>query len=311
MKKTKSWIEAMRLRTLPVSVAGVLMAWSWAIVSDKFDAAPALLCLAFAVMAQIASNFANEYYDYTAGRDRRGRSGPRRGVTEGDITPQSMRRATLATLGTACCLGLSLVGWGDWWLIAVGALIAVGVFAYSTGPYPLSTHGWGEVAVVFFFGIIPVNLTYYVVAGGWSWAVALSSVSVGLMGANVLIINNYRDMEDDASVGKRTLCVRLGRRSMSRLYMADVVAASLLLVAAFGLSGRFEGAYAVLFYIVGGMTVWGRMQHARGHALTPLLGATAVTMFLTVLLALLIIWLAPALAASQYGRWCRGPASTT
>ena len=94
----------MRLRTLPVSVAGVVAACGYALLDGTFRAAPAAICLAFAVLAQIASNFANEYYDYTAGLDRAGREGPRRGVTEGDITPQAMLRATYAALGAACRL---------------------------------------------------------------------------------------------------------------------------------------------------------------------------------------------------------------
>ena len=114
----KAWIEAMRLRTLPVSVAGVITAIGFNILNGTFVAAPAILCLVFAVLAQIASNFGNEYYDYRDGLDRVGRDGPRRGVTEGDISPRAMLMATYVTLGVACCIGLSLVWWGGWWLIA-------------------------------------------------------------------------------------------------------------------------------------------------------------------------------------------------
>ncbi|MDE6121273.1 MAG: hypothetical protein K2F63_05735 [Muribaculaceae bacterium] len=96
MRNIKAWIEAMRLRTLPVSVAGVLMAVGFNIGDGTFDALAAISCMVFAILCQIASNFANEYYDYRAGRDRAGREGPRRGVTEGDLTPSSMKRATYA-----------------------------------------------------------------------------------------------------------------------------------------------------------------------------------------------------------------------
>ncbi len=102
----------MRLRTLPVSAAGVLTAIGYNVGDGTFKAAPATLCLIFALLAQVASNFANEYYDYRDGLDRAGRDGPRRGVTEGDITPGAMLRATYATLGMACCVGLSLLWWG-------------------------------------------------------------------------------------------------------------------------------------------------------------------------------------------------------
>ena len=178
----------MRLRTLPVSIAGVITAVGFALHDRVFQWLPALLCLLFAVLAQIASNFANEYYDYRDGLDRAGREGPRRGVTEGDITPGAMKRATYAVLALACVIGLSLIYWGGWWLLPAGIVIALGAIAYSAGPYPLSRHGLGEVAVMFFFGIIPVNLTYYIQADAFTMPVLLGSVAIGLMGANVLVV---------------------------------------------------------------------------------------------------------------------------
>lgn len=146
-KKTRAWIEAVRVRTLPVSVAGVLTAVAYAVANGTFKALPSALCLVFALLCQTASNFANEYYDYRAGRDRVGREGPRRGVTEGDISPAAMKAATYGVLVVAAIVGLSLTLWGGMWLIAVGALIGIFALAYSAGPWPLSTHCMGEVAV--------------------------------------------------------------------------------------------------------------------------------------------------------------------
>lgn len=277
MKTVGYWLEAMRLRTLPVSAAGVLMAVAFNIKDGTFDWLPAVICLLFAILAQISSNFANEYFDYTSGRDRPGREGPRRGVTEGEIRPEAMKRATLLTLGAAGCVGLSLVGWGGLWLIFVGIFIALGVFAYSAGPYPLSTHGWGEAAVVFFFGIIPVNLTYYVQAHEWAWEVMLASVAVGLMGSNVLIVNNYRDEEDDRRVGKVTLCVRCGRKAMRILYMCDAVAACLLLLPVLIWLG-WRGWPVGVGYVVLSWLITKELGERRGHELTPLLGMTSMLM---------------------------------
>ncbi len=264
------WIEAMRLRTLPVSVAGVVTALAYNLKFGNFNAVPWVICLLFAVMAQVASNFANEYFDYKEGRDKPGREGPRRGVTEGEISPGAMKRAVYITLGLACCLGLSLVGWGGWWLLAVGAFVAVGVFAYSAGPFPLSTNGLGEVAVVFFFGIVPVNMTYYVETLSWNWEVALGSLAMGLMGANVLIVNNYRDVEDDRAVGKRTLAVKWGRGTVRWLYLGNAaVAAGCLLPASMWVAAVYLAAAAV---------IWRELGRREGRALTPLLGASAVAM---------------------------------
>ena len=109
MNTLKPWIEAMRLRTLPVSTAGVITGTAYAVHAGSFAWIPFTLCLLFALLAQIASNFANEYFDFAAGLDRPGREGPRRGVTEGDISPRAMLGATIGTLSLACLVGLALV----------------------------------------------------------------------------------------------------------------------------------------------------------------------------------------------------------
>lgn len=287
MKTLGYWIEAMRLRTLPVSVAGVLMAFAFNVANNNFNVLPAVICLLFAILAQIASNFANEYFDFTSGRDRPGREGPRRGVTEGEISPSAMKRAVYITLGLAGCLGLSLVAWGGWWLVLVGILVAVGVFAYSAGPFPLSTNGWGEVAVVFFFGIIPVNFTYYVQTLQWTWPVFMASVAVGLMGANVLIVNNYRDEEDDRAVEKRTLCVRFGRPVMRRLYLFNAISAGLLLLPAW-IPLEWRGWPIAVAYVVLSWRIAEEMKIRHGASLTPLLAYTSLLMA-GVSIALLIV----------------------
>lgn len=271
----KYWIEAMRLRTLPVSLAGVIMAVGYAVIDRVFQPLPCVLCVLFAVLAQIASNFGNEYFDYRDGLDKPGRVGPRRGVTEGDITPQSMKRATFITLAAACAVGCLLVLWGGWWLLLAGAIIVCGAIAYSTGPYPLSRHGLGEVAVILFFGVVPVNLTYYVQSGVFTQTVFLGSLAMGLMGANVLIVNNYRDAEADAAVGKRTLAVIFGLKFASTLYLLNGLAAVALMI---GALSHVQGI--AIGYIVLHLILWKFMDRHTGTALNPLLGMTAMLMLL-------------------------------
>lgn len=267
----------MRLRTLPVSVAGVLTAIGYAVLSHNFHPVPAMLCLLFAVLAQIASNFANEYYDFRDGLDKTGRDGPRRGVTEGDITPQAMRNATFITLALACMTGCMLILFGGWWLIGIGALIAVGVIAYSAGPFPLSRNGLGEVAVMIFFGIIPVNLTYWLQAGSWDMLVAGASLSVGLMGANVLIVNNYRDRDDDRDVGKRTLAVLLGRPAMAAMYMTDGLLAVLFMLPTWWIMSPWCWIVPGL-YLFCHTALLVLICTRRGPRLNPCLGMTAMLM---------------------------------
>lgn len=227
----KPWIEAMRLRTLPVSTAGVLAGCAVALAYDSFQWLPSIICLVFALLAQIVSNFANEYFDFKNGLDRRGRQGFRRGVTEGDIKPESMKYAMIALLAIDCLIGLTLINWGGLWIIAVGVLIAICAFAYSAGPWPLSQHGLGDEAVVIFYGVVPVTMTAYLQCGDWTggamagvlgemWIMALIvSIGVGLLGANVLTVNNVRDCRDDARVGKRTKAVIFGPKTMKISYI--------------------------------------------------------------------------------------------
>ncbi|WP_289684421.1 1,4-dihydroxy-2-naphthoate octaprenyltransferase [Paramuribaculum intestinale] len=271
--KAGVWIEAMRLRTLPVSVAGVVAGCAMAAGAGRLNVAVAAICLAFAVLAQIASNFANEYFDYKAGFDGPGRDGPRRGVSEGDISPRAMRAATLITLAVACALGCLLILYGGWWLLGAGAVIALGAMAYSAGPYPLSRHCLGEVAVVFFFGIVPVNLTYYVQALGFTREVAQVSVAFGLMGAMVLLCNNYRDMVSDRATGKHTLVTAFGRGVAGALYAAMGAGAALLL-AGFGAVAVLP---AVLGAVAGGVMIV-RRRRLTGAECTPLLGITSMVM---------------------------------
>ncbi|MDE6403979.1 MAG: 1,4-dihydroxy-2-naphthoate octaprenyltransferase [Muribaculaceae bacterium] len=279
----KAWIEATRLRTLPVSLAGVVTVLGYNLIYNNVKWVPLVICALFALLCQIASNYANEYFDFKAGRDRQGREGPRRGVTEGDITPSAMKRAVFVTLAVAACLGLSLIYWGGWWLIGAGAAIGLGVLAYSTGPYPLSTRGWGEVAVVVFFGLVPVNLTYYVETLEWSGVVLAGSLAIGLLGANVIIVNNYRDVDDDRAVNKLTLAVRLGRPFMRCLYVANAVVAMALVMPVW--TGFSYGWYAVpVLTFAGEIAIAVTMGRREGRALTPLLGMTSVLMFLYAIL---------------------------
>lgn len=286
----KKWIEAMRLRTLPVSIAGVLTGSALALWQGSFSIVPALLCLMFAISAQIASNFGNEYYDYKNGIDRKGREGFRRGVAEGDISPRAMLCATLITLCIAAIIGCSLLLYGGLWLLPVGCTILLFAIAYSAGPYPLSHHGLGDVAVVIFFGIVPVTLTCHLQTGGWEniQTILATSVAIGILAANVLIVNNYRDMDDDKAVGKRTTVVICGRHVMGYVYLLSGISAMIIMAPMW-----FElplWAMSVPFiYLLAHIITWRKLVHSSGAALNPLLGRTAANLLLFALLLLITI----------------------
>ncbi len=270
----------MRLRTLPVSIAGVIAAAGCAAYYHKFQTGIFLVCLLFAVIAQIVSNFANEYFDFRKGLDKKGREGFRRGVTEGDISPKSMAAATFTLLGIDALIGLSMLQWGPWWLIFVGIAIAVFAIAYSAGPYPLSHHGLGDIAVIIFFGLVPVTFTTYLQTGSWQMIPVTIPVAlaIGLMGANVLIVNNYRDADDDRQVNKRTSVVILGRKTMATVYFINgILALALIEVATIGRMPIIWQA-AMLLYANLHYMLWVKLRYLKGAELNPVLGQTAMLM---------------------------------
>lgn len=208
----KIWLGAMRPRTLPAAIAPVMVgtALAWQERSQIWPAAAA--CLVFALLIQIGTNFANDYYDYVKGADTAERVGPRRAVASGYVAPEVMKSAMYVVFTLAFLVGLTLLKYGGWPLLAVGVSSIVCGVAYTGGPYPLGYNGLGDIFVFVFFGLVAVCTTFYVQAGYVSMEALLCSVGIGLLAANILLVNNYRDEETDRVAGKRTLVVRLGKR---------------------------------------------------------------------------------------------------
>ncbi|PTX94673.1 1,4-dihydroxy-2-naphthoate polyprenyltransferase [Opitutus sp. ER46] len=219
------WIAAARPRTLPAAVAPVVVGSALAWRDNAFDGAAALICLGFALLVQIGTNFANDYFDFVHGADTAARQGPRRAVAAGLVSPATMRNATVVVFAVAFLLGLSLIAWGGPWLLVVGVTSIISGVAYTGGPWPLAYHGWGDVFVFIFFGLVAVAATYFVQAGRVSTDALLAAVPVGLLAANILVVNNYRDADTDAVAGKRTLVVILGRRAARAQFGLSLVGA--------------------------------------------------------------------------------------
>ena len=213
---------------------------------------------------------------------KREERGFRRGVTEGDISPKAMKTATFGTLALACLIGCALIPYGRWEMIPVGIFIAIFALAYSAGPFPLSRMGLGDLAVLIFFGLV-ANFTYFLMAGEFSKAV-LTSFGIGLMGVNVLIVNNYRDMEDDKEAGKRTTVVIFGRRIAAIAYLIFGFLAAILTMPMWMKYDAF--IIAPLLYLAMHYATWRKIIFSSGAALNPLLGATARNMLIYALLFL-------------------------
>jgi 1,4-dihydroxy-2-naphthoate octaprenyltransferase len=182
-------------------------------------------CLGFGLLVQIGTNFANDYYDFVKGADTAARVGPRRAVAAGLISPGTMRAAMRGTFAAAFLCGLGLIYWGGPWLIAIGLVSILCGIAYTGGPWPLGYHGLGDVFVFIFFGLVAVCSTYFVQAGRVVLDAILAAVPIGLLTANILVVNNYRDMETDSAAGKRTLVVRFGRGFARGQFIGSLVIA--------------------------------------------------------------------------------------
>jgi 1,4-dihydroxy-2-naphthoate octaprenyltransferase len=289
------WLAATRPRTLPAAVAPVLVGSALAWRDGKFDGAAAGLCLAFAVLVQIGTNFANDYYDFVNGADTAARVGPRRAVASGLIAPATMKGAMWAVFAAAFLSGLALVAWGGPWLIAVGvASILCGV-AYTGGPFPLGYHGLGDLFVFLFFGLVAVGATYFVQAGTVTADAWLAAVPIGLLAANILVVNNYRDVETDRVAGKRTLVVRFGRR-FARAQFAGSLAVSLVVPLVFLARGHHAASLLPLLLTPLAWSHVGRLRDSKTPSeLIALLGDTGK------LLALYATLLAAGFAAGRIG----------
>jgi 1,4-dihydroxy-2-naphthoate octaprenyltransferase len=225
MNQAQIWFEAMRPKTLPAAVAPVLLGSGLAYADGSFHLIAATICLVFGLLVQIGTNFANDYLDGIKGTDTEERLGPVRAVATGLVAPRVMKRVTIVVLAVAFCVGLCLIPFGGWWLLAVGVASVLCAWLYTGGPYPLAYNGLGDIFVLLFFGFIAVGCTYYVQAGYVSNAACLLGLGCGLLVNNILVVNNYRDEAEDRTAHKRTLVVRLGRMFARMQYLISAMIA--------------------------------------------------------------------------------------
>lgn len=222
----KSWLLAARPKTLSAAAVPVLIATALAWKKDggeSFHCIAAVLCFLFAFIMQIDANFINDYFDFKRGNDDETRLGPKRACAEGWVSDHAMLWAICITTVLACFVGLPLVLYGGMDMMMVGVLCVVFCFLYTT---TLSYMALGDVLVLVFFGIVPVCCTYYVelsrAFNPLSDQTVWMSVACGLVIDTLLIINNYRDYDNDRRANKKTLAVMIGRKTMSAVYLLMV-----------------------------------------------------------------------------------------
>ena len=231
------WIQAARPKTLPAAIAPVAMGVAVAARDCVLHPLSAAAALVGALLMQVGTNFANDYYDGVKGTDTEARLGPQRVVQAGLVAPATMRRAFLATFGLAVLVGVYLVARAGWPILVIGiSSVACGVL-YTAGPKPLGYLGLGDVLVLAFFGPIATGGTYFVQALAWNEVALLCGVGPGLLAVALLTVNNLRDVEGDRVAGKRTLAVRFGPRFARVEFLGCLLGAAALPVvlwAAFG-----------------------------------------------------------------------------
>lgn len=214
----RGWYLAARPATLPAAVVPVLVGTAIAIADRHFNPLVAVATLLASLLIQIGTNFANDYYDFRKGVDTAERLGPMRVTASGVFTPAEVATATAIAFGLALLIGLYLVSVGGLPILIVGVLSILAGIAYTGGPYPLGYNGLGDLFVFVFFGVIAVTGTYFLQAGDVTFSAFLAAVPVGLLCANILVVNNLRDIDTDSASGKRTLAVRIGREATRRQY---------------------------------------------------------------------------------------------
>jgi len=280
----KAWLLATRPKTLSAAAVPVMIgtAFAWRNTSEQFNWIPAILCLLFAWIMQIDSNLVNDYFDFKKGNDDETRLGPKRACSEGWITSDAMVWGILITTLLGCMTGIPLILYGGLEMVMVGIACVVFCFLYTT---LFSYHGLGDILVLLFFGIIPVCCTYYVcmplhqqIPTG---EVIASSIACGLAIDALLIVNNYRDIDNDRSNGKTTLAVRLGESKTRRLYesIGYIAAGTMIILVFFDLyqTDKFIPTYAIyLIYIILHRQSYQEMKRInKGAKLNQVLGLTA------------------------------------
>lgn len=238
MGSVNSWISAARLRTLPLSISGIIVGTTIAVQQGYFNLAVFILALATTLGLQILSNFANDYGDGVKGTDNQDRVGPARAIQSGLISQKEMKQGIWATAVATLLLAVLLIyaAFGSenfvfaivYFVLGLAAIVAA--IKYTIGDSAYGYRGLGDVFVFIFFGLVAVYGSYFLYAHQFNWLVILPACAIGFLSAGVLNLNNMRDRESDAKTGKNTLVVKIGENSAKNYHYFLITAAALCIV---------------------------------------------------------------------------------
>ena len=251
-KKTiKDWIHAARLRTLPLSISGILVGGAMAFRSDGFNWFVFGLLLATTLLLQILSNFANDFGDFYHGTDNEQRVGPQRALQSGQISVSDMKRgiALVSLLALVSGLLMLYISLGHrniklfLFFVVLGLSAIAAALKYTIGHNPFGYKGLGDLMVFIFFGLVAVVGSYYLLAKSIDFRIWLPAVAIGFLSTGVLNINNMRDLENDRTSGKSTMIVKMGLQNGKWYHAFLILIAIASMVAFFIIIDHLSGLF--------------------------------------------------------------------
>ena len=237
--KLQSWIIASRPKTLFAAVVPVFVGSALADYYNLLQIKYSIVALICSLLIQIGTNFHNDLYDFLKGADNEKRKGPQRVLASGLISVNEMKIGTLFIFSIAFVLGLYLVYTAGITILIIGIVSILAALAYTSGPYPLAYNGLGDIFVFMFFGIVGTMGTFYIQVKEFTVLAFLISIPVGALVTNILVVNNFRDIEEDKAAGKRTLAVKLGK-TFTRYQYIMLLTVSFLIPAVLFLFYNFD-----------------------------------------------------------------------
>lgn len=285
------WIYATRPHTLGASISPMLLLLGAIVRDGVMQWGYYLLCLLVAISAQISSNFANDYFGYKSGEDTDHRLGFTRLLSTGEVTPRQMLIALGISLTICAGSGLFIAFQRGWWLLLVGAVVILCAIAYSAGKYSLARTALGDLAVVIFYGLVPILVSYYVIADTRPQPyLVLLALGIGIWETNILVCNNYRDYQEDIESHKLTLIARMGRKSGPLLYLINALLSLLLIAVGLIIEGSWVGAIVLTLlstalYANGILAIY----RLKGKSLNKLLRYTNITTLIVGVVAMIIL----------------------
>ncbi|MBL7979611.1 MAG: 1,4-dihydroxy-2-naphthoate polyprenyltransferase [Bacteroidetes Order II. Incertae sedis bacterium] len=269
------WWEAIRPKTLPAALAPVLIGTTMAWSDGLFHAPSAIVAALGAVLIQIGTNLTNDYADFFKGADTAERKGPRRATQAGLLSANAVRNGAILAFSLAFFLGLYLVYRGGWPILLLGIVAIFSGITYTVGRYALAYTGLADFFVLVFFGPVAVGGTYYVQALVLPLWPILAGLGPGLLSVAILVVNNRRDMLEDAKADKKTLIVRFGRTFGNIWYTLCVVTAILMPIVLYLIEGKHPFVLLELLILIPATPLILALFREDGVALNPRLGATA------------------------------------